>query len=76
MTVAGDQTNAERVSAGHQSIAVELDLVNPAGADRGRSAAEGSQGSMKPAGGDRRERNIMRNWYRADASESNRLTAR
>jgi hypothetical protein len=29
VTVAGDQTNADRVSAGHQPIAVVLDLVDP-----------------------------------------------
>jgi hypothetical protein len=49
------------VAADHQPEAVVLDLVNPAGPIGGRSAGDGRQGSMKPAGGGRRERSNMRN---------------
>lgn len=50
VTVAGDQTNADRVSAGHQPIAVVLDLVNPTGPRRRSLGGGGRQGSMKPGG--------------------------
>ena len=45
---AGDQPDADRVAAGHEPVAVVLDLVKSSWRpDGGRSAGEGRQGSMK-----------------------------
>ena len=46
---AGDQPDAHGVAAGHQPVAVVLDLMNPVGAGRGLVGGDGRQGSMKLA---------------------------
>jgi hypothetical protein len=50
VTVAGDQTNADRVSAGHQPIAVVLDLVDPIGSGW-RPVGGGWEAGLYEAGG-------------------------
>jgi hypothetical protein len=51
--IAGQQADADGVPTDHEPISVVLDLVLQPGPDGGRSAGEGRQGSMKPAGGGR-----------------------
>ena len=53
MAVAGQQADAHRIAAGHQPVAIMLDLVNPVGPNGGLSAGDSRQGSIKPAGADR-----------------------
>jgi hypothetical protein len=47
IAAAGGQPDADGIALRHQVVAVVLDLVNPTGADGGRSAGDGRQGSMK-----------------------------
>jgi hypothetical protein len=54
VAVAGEQVEAGSVAAGHQAIAIVLDLVNPVRPLGGRSPMDGRQGSMKGVNNNRR----------------------